>query len=207
MRFPWLFGRARKPDYGTIARSEAPPEKARLIDWTAAVEEDGGILANPAQVGACSIMCTLPPEQLAGFNCRFISWLTPEDQRLFEHLPGEAYVGAFFFRQPRMPDLFIRNSIFIEFMHFTAASVGPELEILRETARRAWRTGGRNLYIFDGRMDQWLAANPDGMPENEEIVGLFQVDAGTVSPARWRRDALRAAGSHRDHEPVRSCRV
>ncbi len=121
--------------------------------------------------GMTSFFSHLPPAEIGGGNVALLTWLTEADRRRIARLPSEAYCGALIRFGGGRPDTFIANGHFFEFIQFAIAEIGPGVEGLQRTAQAAQRQGGRNVYVYDARIDAGLMANPAEMPPDEEALG------------------------------------
>ncbi len=103
-------------------------------------------------------------------------------EHVFEHgLAREAIIGQL--RQPPIghvaisPDNFLRNSVFVEFMHGIVARYAP---LEPDSIAEAKRQGNGYLYIIDQR-----TPNPRGRVPPEDIVGGFELRDGQIVPGKY----------------------
>lgn len=113
-------------------------------------------------------------------------YITPLDlEIIFSHgLPAQAIIGSLkrapTANQSVAPEIFVGNSVFVDFMHDTIARRGPSLPGMIVEAKRQ-RTGW--IYIIDQR----TPTPDDGVPP-EDIVGVFAAKDGIVELDSYRRN-------------------
>ena len=108
--------------------------------------------------------------------------LLPIDTAFKEGLVPEAIVGALSDQwepaTPITPAVFARNSVFVKFLHAVIARHGPnDPRFLAE----AKRLGAGWVYIIDQR-----TPTPNDEVPPEDIIGAFEVRAGTAVPESYR---------------------
>lgn len=116
----------------------------------------------------------------------FVSVLPTET--VFSHgLLPESIVGAllrpFAAGERITPDVFVRNSVFVKFMHDIVAKYAP---LDPELDAEAKRQGIGWVYIVDRR-----TKNPHGAVPPEDIIGAFEVSDG-----KFVHDSYRASPRH-----------
>jgi hypothetical protein len=70
------------------------------------------------------------------------------------------------------PQGFVRNSIFIEFLHSSIAEYAPRTKSFQVEARRQWNG---ILYLIDQR-----TPDPAGNVPAEDIIGSYSIDGGEI---------------------------
>jgi len=170
-------------------RAKAPMRDAALVASTpprASVVVEG--LVQVASNGAAHFICNLKPEELRPSSATFASWINEKDRADFGILPTEAFSGVLLHREPGRPNVFVANMAFFEFMQFAVASIGPHLPSLQAAAHEAQRTGGLNIFVYDGRIDKWLHDHPNIMPNDKEALGCFKVHDGKITTESYLRN-------------------
>jgi len=79
------------------------------------------------------------------------------------------------------PTNFVRNRVFVDFLHAVIARAAPEQPGLQAEARRL---GNGWVYVFDAR-----TRTPGGPVPPHDIVGAFEVKDGAVVPGSYQPNA------------------
>jgi len=107
--------------------------------------------------------------------------LLPEDLVFRLGLTRQAVVGVIVDSNRELtPENFRPNKAFVDLLHSTIATYGPELEPLREAARQQV-TGW--LYVIDGR-----TPTPTGEVPPHDICGRFDLRDGVVVQDSYERN-------------------
>lgn len=107
--------------------------------------------------------------------------LLPPEQAFSRGLAPEAIVGVL--TRPLAegesitPEVFARNSVFVQFLHAVIARRGPDLP---GVAAEAERQGDGWVYLIDQRTRM-----PGGAVPPEDIIGAFKVRAGRPVPGSY----------------------
>ncbi len=173
MRIPWPL-RPRRTN------ASATPGLPEVVDGVVVVDD----------AGAASFRCNLEPEEVANGSVRLLSWLQDEDRRRLARLPSEAYTGVLLERGGGRGDIYVANDDFFEFMQCAMAEIGPESPGLQQAVRDGHQAGHQHLFIFDARNDALFRENPEKMPANDEIFGMFLIGDGPATPASYQRNSL-----------------
>lgn len=172
MRIPWPFG---------ARQTAAKVEEARLPNVV-----HGSVVVDP-DVGT-TFTSNLPPDEFARGSVQLICWVEDAERHWFGQLPSEAFLGVLVQRDAVRGDLFVANDRFFEFLQYAMAEIGPTLPEVQHAAQAARRAGGRNLFIYDARNDDWLKANPLAMPPDSEAIGVFLVGDGRITAQSYLRN-------------------
>lgn len=76
--------------------------------------------------------------------------------------------------EPIRPEVFARNSVFVDFLHEVIGRRGPDCPELRSKARQV---GNGSLFLVDRR-----TPTPQGDVPAEDIIGAFEVRDGEFVP-------------------------
>jgi hypothetical protein len=102
--------------------------------------------------------------------------LLPMEAGFSEGLAPEAIVGVSTLLldrgQKMTPENFVRNRVFVEFLHDVIARCGPEIPALQAEAREQ---GDGCVFMIDGR-----TPDPQGNVPPHDIIGAFEVKAGGI---------------------------
>ena len=79
------------------------------------------------------------------------------------------------------PDVFVRNRVFVEFMHEVITRYAPKDPAFQTTASRQ---GDGWIYVIDQR-----TPDPAGTVPPEDIIGGFQIANGKVIPESYQRNS------------------
>jgi len=107
--------------------------------------------------------------------------LIPPDVAFEKGLPPEAVVGVLLETMEAgneiRPENFVRNRVFVDFLHSVVARYGPDQpDCLAEAAR----LGDGWVYVIDQR-----TPTPSGAVPPEDVIGAFQVANGGVIPGSY----------------------
>lgn len=109
--------------------------------------------------------------------------LLPLETVFAKGLAPEAIVGVL--RRPMRtgeritPEVFVRNRVFVDFLHEVIAEHAPSQPELQAEARRL---GSGWVYIIDQR-----TPTPEGPVPPEDILGAFEAKNGEVVPGSYQR--------------------
>ena len=136
----------------------------------------------------------------------YLTFLDPEMVRI-HGLPPQAIIGAF--SQPvakdqTLPvDSFVRNRVFVEFMHAIIARNAP---LISGFMAEAIQIGTGYVYVIDQR-----TTNPKGPVPPEDIIGVFEVKEGQLVQGSYKANPnhvlLSGSGVFRLGPDLESCLI
>ncbi len=120
-----------------------------------------------------------------GEGAKYYVTLLPVDAVFSQGLAAEAIVGMLLDDwtpdRPITPDVFARNSVFVDLLHGVIAQHAPSQPGF---AAEAQQLGEGHVWIVDQR-----TATPDGAIPQEDILGGIEVQAGVAVPGSYLRCA------------------
>jgi hypothetical protein len=124
-------------------------------------------------------VCKVPTPE----GSRYYVTVLPQEVVFTRGLAPEAIVGVLSEQwdptSAITPEVFARNSVFVDFMHAVISRHGPNQPGFQAEARRL---GDGWVYVIDQR-----TPTPQGPVPPEDILGAFEVRGGTVVPDSYRR--------------------
>ncbi len=136
---------------------------------------------DPSPVNTGISVCEVATEE----GTKHYVTMLPMDAVFNQGLVAEAIVGMLADHWtpelPVTPDLFARNSVFVDLLHAVIAQHAPNLPSF---AAEAQRVGDGHVWIIDQR-----TATPDGDIPQEDIFGGIEVQGGVAVPDSYVRCA------------------